>query len=299
MFEKIITRCFLLIMVISIVAGCRKEEIPPHVFELVTTEFNMPAAGGEIAVKVRTNGLCNVTVPDSEKYWLRTVSGSGTGAGTVADPSVVSEYVYSFKVMQNDAYDPRSAKITVTDVDEGRTYEVAVSQMQVNALFVSKNEFSFDFFRQEFELLLSSNVDVNVDIPVEWIHVTKTKALEVQKLAVVVDENTGEEQREAVLKFSYEDLEQTVKISQLGFSNPMILELKHNEKMLNSPLWKGENLGGTIFWGDGTEETYAEGISHEFAGTSEAVTTSFDMYRVTSFEIPVVGSISTITISCK
>jgi hypothetical protein len=76
----------------------------------------------------------------------------------------------------------------------------------------------------------------------------------------------------------------------------MTLGLGHRSKYLDSPVWCGESLSGTIDWGDGTQEPYSEGISHEYAD-SEPRTARFEMLGAESFRIERVGDIESVELT--
>jgi hypothetical protein len=76
----------------------------------------------------------------------------------------------------------------------------------------------------------------------------------------------------------------------------MEVTIGHRNKSMASPEWGGEAVSGTINWGDGTTEEYAEGAKHDYAD-DENHTATFTMSGATSFEIEKIGEMESLTIA--
>ena len=73
------------------------------------------------------------------------------------------------------------------------------------------------------------------------------------------------------------------------------LTLKHSSKQLDAPVWYGEGVRGQVDWGDGTQEEYSDGLSHDYA-TDQTFNTIFEMERAKGFDIKRLGDIEHLTI---
>ena len=51
------------------------------------------------------------------------------------------------------------------------------------------------------------------------------------------------------------------------------LVVKHTAPKFNIPVFTGANIRGTVTWGDGAQEDYQKGLSHEYAEQKEYTTT--------------------------
>lgn len=73
------------------------------------------------------------------------------------------------------------------------------------------------------------------------------------------------------------------------------LTLRHSNEELVAPVWYGEDVRGQVDWGDGTQEEYSDGLSHDYpsSGTYSAM---FEMENVGGFEIQRLGDLEHLTI---
>jgi hypothetical protein len=76
----------------------------------------------------------------------------------------------------------------------------------------------------------------------------------------------------------------------------MEVAIGHRNTFMASPKWGGEAVSGSINWGDGTAEEYAEGATHDYAD-GESHTATFTMSGATSFEIEKIGAMESLTIA--
>lgn len=68
------------------------------------------------------------------------------------------------------------------------------------------------------------------------------------------------------------------------------LTLRHNMDYLRSPEWRGSDPQGSVDWGDGTTQSYSDGIDHYYDADG-AHAARFDMADVEGFEIEQLGDI--------
>lgn len=92
------------------------------------------------------------------------------------------------------------------------------------------------------------------------------------------------------------DSEITITVKEPATKPHMKLLVGHSGITLSSPTWEGNNISGTIDWGDGSSEKYDEGVKHsyEVEGEYKAL---FDMSGTIGFKIGQLGEISSIAIT--
>ena len=155
-----------------------------------------------------------------------------------------------------------------------------------------------DYTKQSLEIAFESNQEVDVKEEVLWIAVNGVDA---GVIRLTVQENSSESGREADVVITVGELSHKVHIVQMAKppkSEVMELKLGHSDSYLDSPKWGGDVVSGTIDWGDGITEEYAEGASHDYA-SAESRTAIFRMEGATSFEIERIGSMETLSISVE
>lgn len=138
------------------------------------------------------------------------------------------------------------------------------------------------------EFKVNTNVDFKITTSEEWIHESQgTRALEERSLKFTVDANSNENPREATIRLTADDMEQTIKVYQAGRDGTGILRITHTNGAFAIPTFTGSSmfLYGTVSWGDGAQEEYREGLSHTYrSGSSHTVT--IEMMGATMFTLP-------------
>ena len=159
---------------------------------------------------------------------------------------------------------------------------------------VATDALELDYREQRVEIEVKTALeDVDIREQVLWITVN---GFEDGKVKLAVKANDTESAREADVVISAGEFSHTVHIKQLPKPDMLTLKLGHSSEMLDSPEWGGDDVSGTINWGDGTSEAYASGASHEYSD-SEKRTATFEMEGATSFKIDRVGDIESVEIT--
>ena len=160
--------------------------------------------------------------------------------------------------------------------------------MQRNAILVSKEQYMLDAAAGTLEFKVNTNVDFKITTSEEWIRESQgTRALEERSLKFTVDANSNENPREATIRLTANDMEQTIKVYQAGRDGTGILRITHTNGAFAIPTFTGSSmfLYGTVSWGDGAQEEYREGLSHTYrSGSSHTVT--IEMMGATMFTLP-------------
>ena len=167
---------------------------------------------------------------------------------------------------------------------------------QVDRIDIDKDYYLLTHESQTLEISFAANAEYSIEIGDGWIsEMVDSRAMESYVARFVVEKNMSEDSRGTYIKIIVGNLEQSIVVEQSGTpKRSMTLELTHSESTLISPTWRGEGVGGTILWGDGEEQQYEDGVSHQFSGAEH--TTTFGMYGATGFRIESLGAINDITI---
>ena len=161
-------------------------------------------------------------------------------------------------------------------------------------LKVTPESVVLSYEKQSVELTVETNLeDIDVREEVLWINVN---GVEDGKVRLTVLKNDADTSREADVTITAGELSCKVHIVQSAKGELLTLKLGHSSDILDSPQWGGEGVSGTIDWGDGTNEAYEAGASHEYPN-GDRHTATFVMENATSFEISRVGEIESLEIS--
>ena len=246
--------------------------------QIILTEEKpvMGSDGGILTVELRSNLDYDIQLPD-QPDWLREIT-----------TRTLSTYTHRFEADPNESYDSRSTRIVFTNTESGISQTVTVTQMQRNAILVSKEQYMLDAAAGTLEFKVNTNVDFKITTSEEWIHESQgTRALEERSLKFTVDANSNENPREATIRLTADDMEQTIKVYQAGRDGTGILRITHTNGAFAIPTFTGSSmfLYGTVSWGDGAQEEYREGLSHTYrSGSSHTVT--IEMMGATMFTLP-------------
>ena len=168
------------------------------------------------------------------------------------------------------------------------TLEVGATEMSV----------SCEAQKAQFEVVCNEAFDVEIEA--EWLRLYNIREEEGAKIVVVsIEENETSEARSAEVVVVAGELRHVVTITQSGVVvTSMEVTIGHCNKHMSSPKWGGEAVSGTINWGDGSVEAYAEGATHDYAD-AESHTAVFTMSGTSSFEIEAIGDMESLTIAVE
>lgn len=161
-------------------------------------------------------------------------------------------------------------------------------------LEVDKSEIVLNYAAQDFEVAVRTNKTLNVEVSARWVLYEVAESGD--RVYFHALENIYSEPRTAEVVIMAGELSHTLTITQNTKPEVMQLQLGHTSTHLDSPEFGGENIAGSVEWGDGTTEEYSEGISHEYAD-SQRHNAQFTMEGATSFYIESIGDIESVVIS--
>lgn len=168
------------------------------------------------------------------------------------------------------------------------TLEVGATEMSV----------SCEAQKAQFEVVCNEAFDVEIEA--EWLRLYNICEEEGAKIVVVsIEANDTAEARSAEVVIVAGELRHAVTITQSGVvATSMEVAIGHSNQHMSSPKWGGEAVSGTINWGDGSVEAYAEGATHDYAD-AESHTAVFTMSGTSSFEIEAIGDMESLTIAVE
>lgn len=175
--------------------------------------------------------------------------------------------------------------IGVEVITPSTTLEVGVTEVHINDR------------AQRVEIEVVCNEEFEVKEEVYWLAVADVRDGETKVVVLSVLENDSVEARSAEVVIEAGELRRVVTITQnCKAETSMEVTIGHRNHSMLSPEWGGEAVSGTISWGDGTMEEYAEGAKHDYAD-DESHTATFTMSGATSFEIEKIGEMESLTIA--
>lgn len=168
------------------------------------------------------------------------------------------------------------------------TLEVGVTEMSV----------SCEAQKAQFEVVCNEAFDVEIEA--EWLRLYNIREEEGAKIVVVsIEANDTAEARSAEVVIVAGELRHVVTITQSGaVATSMEVTIGHSNQHMSSPKWGGEAVSGTINWGDGSVEAYAEGATHDYANAESHIAV-FTMSGTSSFEIEAIGDMESLTIAVE
>lgn len=221
-------------------------------------EFNIPAEGGNIGVKVSSNVGCTAKVIEGEK-WI----------SEVTTKSLI-DYDFRFSVAANDTYEDRVGRIEFTADDGSLKDTVTINQSLNYGLFLTESGASVNREGGEVEVVLKSNVEYEYSVieGAEWVSEIQTKSLNTYTHMFQVEENKELTERVAKIEFRAKDTDITdvFTITQNGSTN--VLKFSHSQSNGFVPTVSGTNVEGKIEWGDGTSSSYSKGATHKYRNSA-------------------------------
>lgn len=160
--------------------------------------------------------------------------------------------------------------------------------------------YELSYEAQTLELKFDTNAEYSFELSADWIKLeegSRSQGMKSYTVRFAVEENTSKKERVAYILILAGEVEQTITITQGAMPKRMTLQLDHSNATLSSPKWRGDAVTGSIIWGDGTEQSYAQGASHSFSGAKQC--TIFDMRGATGFKIEHIDNVDNIEIGVE
>ncbi len=226
------------------------------VLVLGESSFSLTTEGGIVEVDLTTNTEYDIVMPEVDWVTYKP-STRGLVTGRIR-----------FEVDPNESHDSRQAEILVKSRKGSLEESILISQNQKDAIIAGTSLVEVGCEAGTFTLTLGSNVEYQVSVDAEWLRKMQTRAFVEEDIAFSYDANDEMDDREALITFSYEGLKQDVKVVQKGFIKDYRFYVTHYNSVFTVPTFGGFVSSGTVFWGDGAQDEYAEGLVHQYNGAS-------------------------------
>ena len=245
--------------------------------------IEVPAEGGTYEIHVSSNTQWSLT---SYSEWI-----------TFEYPdSFTEEAVVVVNVAENDQQSARNGLLTVT-IPEFTETVTFVQEAPVVSL--TDHSIDIDASSRIITIDLKSNIRYSCEIVEgnDWIEEITSKSLQTYTHSFSVSENTDRTSREALIVFESENtgIREEFKVIQSGKLS--VLKIWHENISYAVPYFIGEDISGTVEWGDGQKEDYAAsttGHTYQDSGTKEV---TFTLSNAESFRIDCVDGIRRIDLS--
>ena len=158
---------------------------------------------GVVSFDIQTNVEFTVSNPDVD--WLRPITSRG-----------LTNHTLHYEYDANNSYEPRTAKIVVTDVKNNKSETITVTQSQKDAIVIAKESYDVEGNGSLLQMEIGHNVDFDVSIDVDWITQSSSRAYTASTLIFEVAENEIYEKRTGSIRFTSKDglIKQTVTVYQ-------------------------------------------------------------------------------------
>ena len=270
----------IIVPVLFLLSCTRTEESFLSVIEEV---IEVPAEGGTYEIHVSSNTQWSLT---SYSEWI-----------TFEYPdSFTEEAVVVVNVAENDQQSARNGLLTVTIPEFSETVTFV---QEAPVVSLTAHSIDIDASSRIITIDLKSNIRYSCEIVEgnDWIEEITSKSLQTYTHSFSVSENTDRTSREALIVFEAENtgIREEFKVIQSGKLS--VLKIWHENISYAVPYFIGEDISGTVEWGDGQKEDYAAsttGHTYQDSGTKEV---TFTLSNAESFRIDCVDGIRRIDLS--
>lgn len=166
-------------------------------------EYVVSSEGERIQVSLMANidYVVEISAPD----WIREI-----------ETRTLSSGVHSFDIGKNEDYEARTGEIRFVNETYGVMAAARITQQQKDVLEVAQDRYEMPAEGGRLELAFCTNVEVEVEMSVDWISQVRTRGPENRTLQFNVAENLQKQERTAVITLSGNGLSQQVTVIQSG-----------------------------------------------------------------------------------
>ena len=170
-------------------------------------KFDVPQAGDNITIELRSNIECALTIPSRFQDWISEAP-SGKGMETKT---------FNLSIKENEAFETREGFVIISGNELKDT--VHIFQAQIDQLILMQDTYNVTSEAQNIVVELKTNVDYDITIPNSansWISLLESKALRTDRLNLSIAANEETDARSALvlIKDKNSDLADTLHIIQ-------------------------------------------------------------------------------------
>ena len=282
---KRLMKYILLMIVPSIyLAACSssKEEVIEPSITISGNNSAIVSSKGE-NISFSFNSTFNWTA-SSNMSWCKITPANGIGGNATIQVTI----------NENTSYDNREAVIRI--VSEGISTAFNITQIQKDGIIIAKNEYIVSGQNTTLEFKIDTNVEFDVTTP-DWIKYNKdSRALASVPLQFTIEANNTDNEREGKIIIKSGDIKQEINIIQPSLANLSKAIIVHTNQEYTIPNIIGNDVWGTIFWGDDKEEDYNEKLSHIYEDSTEHKV-NIEVWNAEEIIIPKITNIKEIDLS--
>ena len=179
---------------------------------ITSNDVIVGSEGETIKIELKSNVDYTMVLPDVD--WI-----------TNEESRTISAYTHYLTIAPNESYDQRNAMVYVNNEAEGLKDSISITQLQLDAIIVAKNEYEIASEGGQLEFKVSSNVDFEVSTSADWIKQNiGSRGLTEKTLNFTIKENKAKESRSGEIIVTYGELKQTVRINQEGIPDYEAIE---------------------------------------------------------------------------
>ena len=252
---------------------------------LSQNEYVVGSQEETLTIQLRSNVNYRMVMPEDVE-WLQ-----------VVESRAFSSYTHYLQVAANDTYGARTAVIHFINEEDNLDETVKITQMQNDAIIVALDEYTLEAVTTQLSFDVQTNVELEVSTTADWIHYgAESRALETKQLVFSLDENITIDSREGFIQITSGELKQEIKVVQQGRVDRNTVKVLHTNWNLVIPTITGNNLLGTIQWGDGQQEEYRVQATHPYTEGKEYLL-QLDVWGAEEIDFPNIEGIIEIDLS--
>lgn len=282
---KRLMKYILLMIVPSIyLAACSssKEEVIEPSITISGNNSAIVSSKGE-NISFSFNSTFNWTA-SSNMSWCKITPANGIGGNATIQVTI----------NENTSYDNREAVIRI--VSEGISTAFNITQIQKDGILIAKDKYIVSGQNTTLEFKIDTNVEFNVTTP-DWIKYNKdSRALASVPLQFTIEANNTDNEREGKIIITSGDIKQEINIVQPSLANLSKTIIVHTNQEYTIPNIIGNDVWGTIFWGDDKEEDYNVKLSHKYTDSTEHKV-NIEVWNAEEIIIPKITNIKEIDLS--
>ena len=123
---------------------------------ITSNDVIVGSEGETIKIELKSNVDYTMVLPNVD--WI-----------SQAESRTISAYTHYLTIAPNESYDQRDAMVYVNNETEGLKDSISITQLQLDAIIVAKNEYEIDSEGGQLEFKVSSNVDFKISTSANWI----------------------------------------------------------------------------------------------------------------------------------
>lgn len=158
---------------------------------VTSSRFEVSSYGGEVTIEVNSNIDFEYSIEESAQEWINEIPSRATRTSTL-----------KFQVAENEDKEKREGKISIISGDLNEIITIFQAGM-IPEIIISQNEYTVSSASGTIAVEVTSNVDVEVDIPshIDWIKENITRATSTNSYIFDISPNDNYDSRSAEIKF--------------------------------------------------------------------------------------------------